>query len=111
MKYGCAGRRKAIRGVLWLLLVICFWSARDNCHDFGRGRTAAAADAVVVGGILLPHGDFALDPTFFANETIEGEVANEVATGARNAGRWLVELLQQKQKITPKNHHLKIINR
>eukprot|EP00531_Pseudo-nitzschia_arenysensis_P015854 CAMPEP_0116152080 /NCGR_PEP_ID=MMETSP0329-20121206/20456_1 /TAXON_ID=697910 /ORGANISM="Pseudo-nitzschia arenysensis, Strain B593" /LENGTH=371 /DNA_ID=CAMNT_0003648769 /DNA_START=473 /DNA_END=1588 /DNA_ORIENTATION=- len=52
-------------------------------------------DAVVVGGALLPHGDFALDPTFFANGTIEREVANEVADGSRRAGRWLVELQQK----------------
>ncbi len=99
MNYSCEGHRKAMRGLLRLLLVICCWSAHNNCHDFGRGRTAAVADAVVVGGILLPHGDFALDPTFFANETIEREAANEVATGARNAGRWLIELLHQKHHI------------
>ena len=89
---------------MWLLLMICFWSARDNRNDFGRGRTTAAVDAVVVGGILLPHGDFALDPTFFASGTIEREAADEVATGARSAGRWLIELLHQKHHRTTANH-------
>ena len=69
-----------------LLLAICF----------GFLAVANMANAILVGGVLLPHGDFALDPTFFANGTIERTVANEVAEGAHRAGRWLTEL-QQKQ--------------
>lgn len=97
MMPSCTGRGKTARGLLQLILVIFFWSARNNSFGLFRGRRTATVNAVVVGGILLPHGDFALDPTFFANGTIEGEAANEVATGARNAGRWLMELVRQKQ--------------
>ena len=82
-------RGKVTKALLKLLLAVCYC----NFGFFsGSQRTTAVADAVVVGGILLPHGDFALDPTFFANGTIEREVANEVAKGAHRAGRWLVEL-------------------
>ena len=66
-----------------------------------RTKLFAFTDAVFVGGILLPHGDFALDPSFFLNGTIERNVANDVARGARQAGRWLVERRQR-----PKHRYL-----
>lgn len=91
--------------MLQFLFTVYFLSSRDTSEDsyalFSRTtRTqqhATAVDAIVVGGVLLPHGDFALDPSFFANGTVERDVANDVAKGSRRAGRWLAEL-QQKQK-------------
>jgi aromatic ring-opening dioxygenase LigB subunit len=35
--------------------------------------------------------DFALDPTFFPDGTIERRVSDDIAANARKAGRWLVE--------------------
>ena len=88
--------------LLQLLFTVYFLSSRNYCEFFSRTPTtqqyATTVDAIVVGGVLLPHGDFALDPSFFANGTVERDVANDVAKGARRAGRWLVQLQQQTQK-------------
>lgn len=48
--------------------------------------------AKLVGGILLPHGDFAYDPSFFRPNTRERAAANRIATAARKAGKWLVDV-------------------
>jgi hypothetical protein len=105
-KYIFVDQGKTIKALLLqFLFTVYFLSSRDTSEDsyalFSRTtRTqqhATAVDAIVVGGVLLPHGDFALDPSFFANGTVERDVANDVAKGSRRAGRWLAEL-QQKQK-------------
>jgi aromatic ring-opening dioxygenase LigB subunit len=48
-------------------------------------------DAVLVGTILLPHGDFAYDPTLFPVSTRERRISKELALASRQAGRWLLE--------------------
>jgi aromatic ring-opening dioxygenase LigB subunit len=50
-----------------------------------------AATAVLVGSILLPHGDFAYDPTLFEPHTEERRIATQIAIGSRRAGRWLID--------------------
>jgi aromatic ring-opening dioxygenase LigB subunit len=52
----------------------------------------STADAVFVGTVLLPHGDFALDPTFIpSHETKERTIANSIASASRRAGSWLID--------------------
>jgi aromatic ring-opening dioxygenase LigB subunit len=105
-EYIFAYQGKTIKALLLLLLSTVYFlsSSRDTSSEDSYvliSRTqiyCATADAIVVGGVLLPHGDFALDPSFFRNGTVERDVANDVAKGARRAGRWLVELQQQTQK-------------
>ena len=99
----CCGRKTTRRALVVQLLLaagVWFWSSRDRKGgvEVCRGR----ATAIVVGGVLLPHGDFALDPTFFANGTLEREVANDVARGARHVGLWLVER-QHHRTLVPTN--------
>lgn len=67
-------------------------------------------NAELVGAILLPHGDFSYDPSFFPLNTAERDAANKIASASRRAGRWLVE--EQKPDIillsTP--HGMKLDN-
>jgi hypothetical protein len=47
--------------------------------------------AVYVGTILLPHGDFAYDPTFCQTRSREREVADNLAFASRTAARWIID--------------------
>ena len=86
--------RKKTKALLQLLFVIYFLlpTDSDGRYLFFPSRTQTLANAVIVGGALLPHGDFALDPTFFSNGTVERNVADDVAKGARRAGQWIAGL-------------------
>ena len=53
--------------------------------------TSFVVQGVFVGTVLLPHGDFAFDPTLFDEGTTERTVAEEVAHGSRRAARWLLQ--------------------
>lgn len=55
------------------------------------GLLASEVDAVLVGTILLPHGDFAYDPFLFPAKSRERRISQDVALAARQAGQWLVE--------------------
>ena len=49
-------------------------------------------ESIFVGTILLPHGDFAFDPTFIPSEhTKERKVADTIAAASRQAGSWLIK--------------------
>jgi aromatic ring-opening dioxygenase LigB subunit len=48
-----------------------------------------SADAILVGSVLLPHGDFAYDPFLLPPLTKERRAAEHVALSSRRAGRWL----------------------
>ncbi|KAG7338091.1 hypothetical protein IV203_016981 [Nitzschia inconspicua] len=50
----------------------------------------APSQAVFTGTILLPHGDFALDPTFCRVGSKERLVADDIAAASRTAARWLL---------------------
>eukprot|EP00536_Pseudo-nitzschia_multiseries_P010287 jgi/Psemu1/258864/estExt_Genewise1Plus.C_3080019 len=71
-----------------------------------RQPPPAVADAVLVGGLVLPHGDFALDPTFFEDGTKERRAANKVARGSRRVARWLwkQQWKQQQQQQQQQQH-------
>jgi aromatic ring-opening dioxygenase LigB subunit len=43
----------------------------------------------LVASVILPHGDFALDPTLLPEDSHARRAAEEVATAARTAGAWL----------------------
>ena len=45
--------------------------------------------AMLVASAILPHGDFAWDPTLVPPHTAERDAADEVASAARSAGLWL----------------------
>jgi aromatic ring-opening dioxygenase LigB subunit len=49
------------------------------------------SQAIYVGTILLPHGDFAWDPEFCAPGTRERNVAEEISSMARRTARWLLD--------------------
>ncbi|MGK3761283.1 MAG: aromatic ring-opening dioxygenase LigB subunit [Bacillariaceae sp.] len=85
--------------LLSLLLLLSCWfdlSSSFSSSDYNNCGVVTIADAIFVGSILLPHGDFALDPTFFQNGTVERNSADKVALGARMAGRWLLQQQQQR---------------
>jgi aromatic ring-opening dioxygenase LigB subunit len=46
-------------------------------------------DAVLAGAAVLPHGDFAFDPTLLPPFTPERQIAKTVAAASRQAGAWL----------------------
>eukprot|EP00980_Cylindrotheca_fusiformis_P007658 scaffold1605_cov141-Cylindrotheca_fusiformis.AAC.21 len=46
--------------------------------------------AELVGAILLPHGDFAYDPTFFPLNSTERGASKRIAWASRQTGQWLI---------------------
>jgi aromatic ring-opening dioxygenase LigB subunit len=66
------------------LPVCCLLSLTLCCLPF--------AAAVLVGSILLPHGDFAYDPTLCEPRTEERRIARQIAIGSRHAGHWLIDV-------------------
>ncbi len=49
----------------------------------------STVSAKLVASAILPHGDFAWDPTLAPPHSVERDVANKVARAARAAGAWL----------------------
>lgn len=66
--------------------------------------------AKFAGGILLPHGDFAYDPTFFRPNTPERTAAKRIATAARQAGKWLVDVAKPEIIFLSTPHGIKLDN-
>ncbi|CAJ1930853.1 unnamed protein product [Cylindrotheca closterium] len=64
----------------------------------------------LVGGILLPHGDFAYDPTFFRPNIDKRVAANRIATASREAGKWLVDIVRPEIIILSTPHGIKLDN-
>jgi aromatic ring-opening dioxygenase LigB subunit len=51
-------------------------------------------EAVLAGAIVIPHGDFAYDPTLLPAGTVERRIAQHIAVASRTAGRWLFDDVQ-----------------
>ena len=70
--------RKLIATSSCIALLVFFWT-------FVQG-----AESKLRSAIILPHGDFAWDPTLVSNKN-ERAAADAVATAAREASRWFVQ--------------------
>jgi aromatic ring-opening dioxygenase LigB subunit len=51
-------------------------------------------EAVLAGAIVIPHGDFAYDPTLLPAGTVERRIAQNIAVASRTAGHWLFHNVQ-----------------
>jgi aromatic ring-opening dioxygenase LigB subunit len=49
-------------------------------------------NARVVGGLVIPHGDFAFDPSLLPQGSKSRQAAQQVAAAARQAGNWISTL-------------------
>lgn len=54
----------------------------------------SGAQAELVAAAIVPHGDFALDPTLLPPHSSERKAAQEVADAARSLGSWLHNTIQ-----------------
>ena len=66
------------------------------------------SQGVLVGAVVLPHGDFALEPTFLDEGTPERQAADEVAKAARQAGQWLDRTIQPDLVILSSPHGIEV---
>jgi aromatic ring-opening dioxygenase LigB subunit len=51
----------------------------------------SSSQGVYVGTVLLPHGDFAYDPSFCTSGSRERQVADKIATSSRQAAQWVLD--------------------
>jgi aromatic ring-opening dioxygenase LigB subunit len=72
--------------------------------------TIQQINAELAGAILLPHGDFAYDPTLFPLNTTERDVSNKIALAARRVGRWLVQVEKPDIILLSTPHGIKLDN-
>jgi aromatic ring-opening dioxygenase LigB subunit len=66
-------------------------------------------DAILVGGILLPHGDFAYDPNLFPpTKRTERQLSKQIAVASRKAGIYLSEVLKPDVILLSTPHGIKL---
>ena len=63
-----------------------------------------------VGAVVLPHGDFAFDPTLLPPRTRERTIADQIAQASRHAGRWLSENIRPDLIFLSTPHGIKLDN-
>ena len=64
----------------------------------------------LIASVVLPHGDFALDPSLLPEGSDERHAADEVATAAREAGRWLSTTIKPDLVILSTPHGIELTN-
>jgi aromatic ring-opening dioxygenase LigB subunit len=64
----------------------------------------------LVASVVLPHGDFALDPGLLPENSTERQAAEEVAAAASKAGKWLSTLIKPDLIILSTPHGMELTN-
>lgn len=83
-------RRVLPTNMLFLGVVAIEWVCGLLHLDFMcTTPTIASANARLQAAVILPHGDFAWDPTLVPNSETQHAAAAAIATAARTVGQWL----------------------
>ena len=64
----------------------------------------------LIASVVLPHGDFALDPTLLPAGSTERDAADEVSAAAHEAGRWLSTIIKPDLVILSTPHGMELTN-
>ena len=64
----------------------------------------------LVASVVLPHGDFALDPGLLPENSTARNAAEEVASAASNAGKWLSTVVKPDLVILSTPHGMELTN-
>ncbi len=83
---------------------------RCICHATIILRLTLHVAGELVASVVLPHGDFALDPSLLPEGTAERRAADEVATTAREAGRWLSTTVKPDLVLLSTPHGIELTN-
>ena len=99
-----------IRRLGIILLTALCWITGIPFIIIENASSTVVVDAVLVGSILVPHGDFAYDPSFFDVGSKERHVANQIAMASRQAGRWLIDTAKPDIIFLSTPHGIKLDN-
>lgn len=83
---------------------------RCICHAALFLRLALHVTGELVASVVLPHGDFALDPSLLPEGTAERHAADEVAKAAHEAGRWLASTIKPDLVLLSTPHGMELTN-
>ena len=64
--------------------------------------------ALMAGAIIVPHGDFAFDPTLTEPWSMERRVAEDIAKASRQAGAWMANQVQPTIIVLSTPHGIKL---